>query len=321
MIAHEGDTNYFHSNLELVLDQGVGVFISVNSLGKDGAAGAIRNAVFNEFMDRYYPAPPTGPEPTLASAKTDGALIAGTYQSSRRIQTKVLDFVYVVGQVKIVEAPDGTLTVGGIDQLGGAPKHWREIAPFVWRDTDGHDRMAAKVENGVVKAVWFDETVPAFVLQPVPASHDGSWMLPLLGAATGLLLLLVLAWPVAALVRRRYRGTFTLSGSRALAFRWVRVLAAVDVVFVAGMVGIILNTATRTDSLDGSSDWIFRVFQAFGLVGLLGVIVGPWNLVEVWRDRASSWWAKLVAILVAAAFLAIAVLALLLHFLTPTLNY
>jgi len=321
VIAHEGDTNYMHSNLELVLDQHVGFFISLNSLGKDGAAGAIRNAAYNAFMDRYFPAPPLGPEPTYASAKQDGPLVAGDYQLSRRIQTSLLHFVYLMGQTKITQAPDGTLTVAGINTLGGAPKHWREIGPYLWRDTAGRDRMAAKVVDGKVQAVWFDETVPAFVLQPVPASQDKSWILPLLGVSAALLTILVLAWPIAALARRRYGGSFAYAGRRALAYRLVRVVAILDVAFVVGMVMTIISTASNEAALDGGSDGAFRFFQLLGLLGLAGLVVGPWNLAEVWRNKTSSWWAKLTAILVTIAFFAISYLGFAIHLLTTSVKY
>ncbi len=36
-IAHGGDTQWFHSDLELFLDDGVGIFVSMNSSGRDGA--------------------------------------------------------------------------------------------------------------------------------------------------------------------------------------------------------------------------------------------------------------------------------------------
>ena len=321
VIAHEGDTNFMHSNLELVLDQHVGFFISLNSLGKDGAAGAIRNAVYNEFMDRYFPAPPTGPEPTFLRAKQDGARLAGDYQLSRRIQTAVLSFVYLMGQTKIAEAPDGTLTVAGIDTLGGAPKHWREIGPYLWRDTSGHDRMAAKVVDGKVKAVWFDETVPAFVLQPVPASQDKAWILPLLGASVALLAIVFLSWPFAAFVRRRYGRSFAHAGRRALVYRLTRVVALLDVVFVVGMIVTIISTASNEAALDGDSDGLFRLFQIVGLVGLSGLAIGLWNLSEVWWDKASGWWAKLTALLNMLAFCSVSYLGFAIHFLVASLKY
>ena len=321
VIAHEGDTNFMHSNLELVLDQHVGFFISLNSLGREGAAGAIRNAAFNEFMDRYFPAPPIGPEPTYVRAKKDGALLVGNYQLSRRIQTSVLSFVYLMGQTKITQDADGVLTVGGTDTLGGAPKHWREIGPYLWRDTVGNDRMAAKVVNGKVRAVWFDETVPAFVLQPVPLSQNKAWILPLLGASVALLAVVALSWPIAAWARRRYDHSFSHAGSRALAYRLVRIVALLDVVFVAGMVLTIISTASNEAALDGGSDGALRLFQIVGLLGLSGLVVGPWNLVQVWRDKTASWWSKLTAVLVTLAFFSVSYLGFAVHFFTSTLKY
>src|SRR3546814_2150919 len=57
-IAHGGDTVWFHSYLWLFPDADTGVFISMNSAGKDGAAGAVRSALFHKFADRYLPGPP-----------------------------------------------------------------------------------------------------------------------------------------------------------------------------------------------------------------------------------------------------------------------
>ena len=321
VIAHEGDTNFQHSNLELVLDQHLGFFISVNSLGKDASGKDIRNAVYNEFINRYFPAPTTGPEPTAPSAKQDGALLAGDYEVSRRIQTTLLNFIYLMGQNKITQAADGTLSVAGITDLGGATKHWREIGPYIWRDTTGHDRMAAKVVDGKVKAVWFDEQVPAFVLQPVPASRNKDWIVPLLGVSVLVLALAALTWPLTAFIRWRYGQTFAHAGRRALAYRLVRLVAALDVIFVLGMIVTLISTASDTASLDGGSDGAIRFFQVLGFLGLAGVVIGPWNLAEVWRDKESSWWAKLTAIVIMLAFFSVSFLGFAIHFLTASLTY
>ncbi len=57
VIAHGGDTQWFHSDLHLFLDDGVGLFVSMNGSGKDGAAAALRRALFGQFCDRYLPGP------------------------------------------------------------------------------------------------------------------------------------------------------------------------------------------------------------------------------------------------------------------------
>ena len=321
IIAHEGDTNLFHSDLELFLDDGVGFFISVNSLGKDGAGGTVRSAVFNHFADRYFPAPPTGSEPTLATAKQHGARIVGNYRTTRRIQTTLLDIVYLLGQTKIVMSPDGTLTIPGVKTISGVTKRWREVAPFIWRDIDGHDRMAARIENGVVKAVWFDETVPAFVYERVPASHDKDWIVPLLVVSLAVLLLVSLSWPLGALIRRRYAQPSSYAGTRMRAYRIARLAALANLVFVAGMVATIVSMAGTQLYFDGSNDWVFRLFQAFGVIGLLGLVAGPWTLLQIWRDSSSTLLAKANSAMLAAALIIVSILGIMLHLFTASLNY
>src|SRR5262249_767457 len=56
IISHAGDTGYFHSQLALLLDQHVGVFIAFNSAGAPTpAAASMRWLFMRKFMDRYYP--------------------------------------------------------------------------------------------------------------------------------------------------------------------------------------------------------------------------------------------------------------------------
>ena len=56
IIAHGGDTQYFHSDLHLFVDDGVGFFISFNSGGKDGAAGPLREAFYRNSRTATSPA-------------------------------------------------------------------------------------------------------------------------------------------------------------------------------------------------------------------------------------------------------------------------
>jgi len=320
IIGHAGDLNLFHSDLHLFLNDGVGLFVSFNSAGKAGAAQAIRSELLRQFVDRYFPAPAAPPLPTLASAKQDGALMTGSWRLSRRPAGGLLDFAYLLSEKTIAMAPDGTLTAG-LENTGGAPIHWREVGPFVWQEVGGESRLAAVVQNGVVTAIGFDNEPPVFVLQHTPGSMKASWILPLLGAATGLLAIFFLSWPLSAFIRWRYKASFAHAGRRAAAYRTVRILALVEVVFVAGIVGALLNLLSTALVIDGAQDATFRVFQLFGLVGLLGLIAGPWNLVLTWGDKTASWWAKLTSLLVTAAFFAVSILAIMTHLLTWSMNY
>src|SRR5947207_15897078 len=65
IIGHAGDTQYLHSDLHLILDARVGLFLSYNSAGKSGTRA--REPVRHAFLDRYCPY-----EPAPVSA-VDGA--------------------------------------------------------------------------------------------------------------------------------------------------------------------------------------------------------------------------------------------------------
>ena len=61
-IAHGGDTQWFHSDLQLFLDDGIGIYVSTNSSGKEGSARLIRDGLVTGFVNRYLPEPGT-PKP------------------------------------------------------------------------------------------------------------------------------------------------------------------------------------------------------------------------------------------------------------------
>ncbi|HET8728066.1 MAG TPA: serine hydrolase domain-containing protein, partial [Alphaproteobacteria bacterium] len=82
IVGHGGDTVFFHSDLHLILDKNVGLYVSMNSVGKNGAAHSLREELLQQFADRYFRAPPQN-LPTSATAKADGAVMSGHYVSSR----------------------------------------------------------------------------------------------------------------------------------------------------------------------------------------------------------------------------------------------
>ena len=68
IIGHGGDTVYFHSDLHLMLEDGIGFFVSYNSAGKGEISP--RSALWDHFLDRYFPYTPPKAE-KLASADAD----------------------------------------------------------------------------------------------------------------------------------------------------------------------------------------------------------------------------------------------------------
>ena len=63
----------------------------MNSGGKEGAAGKIRKAVFEQFADRYLPGPTLDGKVDEKVAAEHAHMMAGVYQVSRRAETMVVN--------------------------------------------------------------------------------------------------------------------------------------------------------------------------------------------------------------------------------------
>src|SRR3546814_723486 len=189
-IAHGGDTQWFHSDLQLFPDDGVGIFVSMNSSGRDGATGHIRNALARGFADRYLPGKPAPAEGvSKEDAKLHAQQIAGSYTSSRRPESNFMSLVNLLGPVKVVANEDGTITATLALGAGGAPKKWREVAPYLWQDTTSTDRLAVDVVDGKVTRFTMEPYAPIMVFQRLSAWQ--ALAMPLLVASMVVLLLTV----------------------------------------------------------------------------------------------------------------------------------
>lgn len=301
-IAHGGDTMWFHSDLELFLDDGVGIFVSMNSSGRDGATGIIRGDLVRGFADRYFPETKERPAYLEAGqAKLHAQQMAGTYESSRRPQSNLLSLANLLGQVKVIANEDGTLSVPMAMRANGVPKKWREISPYLWQDVEGSDRLAADVVDGKVTRFSMEPYAPIMVFERL--STWRSLSLPLLAASLLVLLLTVVAWPVSALVRRYYGKPYALSGADARAHRWVRLAALAVLLSIGSVLGFVVAMLGNLEMTGSGSDlWINLLRLSATLLLPLGAAVATWNAWHVLRS-GRRWYAKLWAILIALACL------------------
>lgn len=273
---HGGDTQYFHSKLAMFMDDDVGIFVSFNSTGKQGAAGTIREAVFAQFADRYFPAP----LPELAKspqALERAQLVAGRYASSRRAETTFFKLFTLMGQATIAPDAQGALSMPGLNELSGQPKKWYEAAPFAWRDGHGPELFAAKMDGQRVQMLSTDEAGGILVFLPVPWQQSGAWILPTILVASVILLLAALTWPIAAWRRRRRATPLALSPRELSIYRLARVVAVVDVVFLLGWFMLVSAVGSDLAAFDGHLDWAFLVLHVLGFIGAVGALVALWN--------------------------------------------
>jgi CubicO group peptidase (beta-lactamase class C family) len=319
VIAHAGDTNYFHSDMHLILGAHVGLFMSVNSAGRQGAAEPLREALFHNFMDRYFPAP--APDlPTVSTAQHDAKLMQGLYWSSRRADSSFLRILNLLGQATVTATPDGTITVSDLVDAARAPEVWREVGPFQWADRSG-GRLVAVVKDGKVDNYMTDELPPVLEFMPVPGWAQASWNMPALCVTIAILLGALLFWPLQIFIRWRYKQTFPLSGRRALTYRLARASAAVQLAGFAAyftMFNLLIGGGLNADP---SLIPLLVTCKVLCMVGLLGVFVEAWNTATVWRVAPSSWWAKTASVVLLLGGVGFAWFTLTLKLALPSLGY
>jgi hypothetical protein len=308
IIAHGGDTQWFHSDLNLFLDDGVGIFLSVNSLGREGAAGPIRTAFLSGFCDRYFPASPAGEAdasaeaPDAKTAAEHAAMLAGRYNVSRRSYTTFTASINLLSQLAVAVAEDGAVVIPELKDLNDQPKKWREVAPFVWKEDGGGDRIAAKVENGRVVRFAY-ERYPFMLFEPVNWWSSSAWLMPLWVVGLVALLLTTLAWPISALLRRHYRVPYALTGADAIAHRRIRLAALFVLLVMVAIVGLVSLMFADLEWLAPGMKSLVLVVRAVGLFVLLGgAVVGVWNALHVLRS-GRRWTAKLWSVVLAISCL------------------
>lgn len=321
-IAHGGDTQWFHSDLQLFPDDGIGIYVSTNSAGKEGSARLIRDGLVTGFVNRYLPGP-SGQEKGIdaATAKQHAQLIAGSYNSSRRADSNFMNLVYMLGQTKVSANEDGTISVPMLAGYSGAPKKWREVAPFVWQDTNSGDRLAAEVVDGKVTRFSAEPIAAIMVFQRASWWQTPGVFLTMLVGSLLALLLTVVAWPVSALVRRHYGARYPLSGQDARAHRWVRIASLVVLASVGAMIGMVFAMMSDLGMMSPSKDGMVIALRALTTVVLpVGAAISLWNAWVVLRSRR-SWWAKLWSVVLAASCLALLWIGIACHLVGFSANY
>lgn len=302
-IGHGGDTQWFHSYLWLFPDADIGLYISMNSAGKEGAPHAIRSALFHKFADRYLPGPEEQRRVDPETARQHARMVAGNYVSSRGSFTTFVSLLGLLGQPTIGVDADGRLVFPLLDMLGAGKRDWVEVEPFVWRDTGTGERLAAEVRDGRVVRISTDAISPFMVLEPAPFGYNAAFWLPALLAALAIILLAAIAWPVRAIVRRRFGTRLELSKRALLAYRLSRAFAWLALLAAAGWAGLIVAFSSDIGSLGGPLDWLLVLLRIVTPIAAIGLTAAAgWHLWLTWAERR-PWTARVGALLLLLAAL------------------
>jgi hypothetical protein len=296
IIGHGGDTEFFHSDLHLILDDNVGFFVSFNSAGLGETSP--RTILFEAFLDRYFPfMPAAGEKP--ADAAADAKEIAGFYKSSRRFDSSFLSLTTFLGEPHVVVNSDGSISVDPLKGANGELKKFEEISPFLYREVHGQDHIGFKKDSD---GRWqFQLDYPFFVFQKVGLFENKHFNIGVLVFGLSVLGLTILLWPIAAIVRRHYGKRLDHTPSESKMRLLVRIVCILLVTFFVGWFSVV-SLLDSPESINSLPPWII----AFGIVGVIctvGTILVWLNAVRSLQSPTRWIWTKLHDLILALACL------------------
>jgi hypothetical protein len=299
IFGHGGDTEYFHSDLHLMPDAQLGFFVSYNSAGKGETSD--REAVWHAFLDRYFPyEPPAG---TAPNSSPDIQSLSGHYIVSRRAETTIMKILFAIDQTKVYGNDDGTLSVSDLKDPNGEPKKFKEIAPLMFRDVNGQDRVAYKhdASGNLVEVIDF----PFMVFQKSPWSVNAAFQLPLIITSLSVIALTLILWPVMALIRRHYGRPLGLDPQQRRIRLLVRLACLMIVIFFAAF-AIFFTMAEKDIGLlsPHGNPWI-RLIQIAGWLGILGTVAAVIYAVRSWKDSQRWMLARICDTVIALSFVGV----------------
>lgn len=272
IIGHAGDTNVFHSDLHLLLDKDVGFFISFNSLGKAGAAEILRGALFQSFLDRYYPyrAPQ---QATLANPQVDAARVAGWYGASRRLADGLHGFSDL-SQTQVSALPSAEIQIDFLllNNLDGTPKRWREVAPLTYREVGGDTQVKFVTGADGKVAYWIAGGFPPVMVFERVSGLKELGLIKVMGPlALAVLVLTIAIWLCGWLVRRRFRAPLQLPPLQ----KRMRLASRLGVLALLATAGawttVVMLFSNDVWQLDGYLLAAYAV-SVVGIVGALAVV-------------------------------------------------
>lgn len=154
VITHEGDSQFFTSQMTLLPEHGIGLFISYNTATSEEP----RKELLKVFMDEYFPVSNHSVVP-IPDHKDRVNRYVGHYMKMRTAYTTVEKFELLTAlpytTVEVVAGSDGTIQLFGVTYI--------EVEPLLFREVTGHDdRIIAFVEdeNGIITHLYDSDFCP-----------------------------------------------------------------------------------------------------------------------------------------------------------------
>ncbi len=225
LLWHTGGSAYYNTMMALIPAEQVGFFISYNT-----PVGDLYQPLVS-FVDHFYPAAPAAVLEPPADTAEHIAALQGNYVSSRVAHTSHQKFV-------TWQAEALTVQPGANDTLQVGTRTYRETESGIFEQVDGPRTLTYRTDarGDVVQLFWGQ-----FAYFKIPWYGTAVTQLFFAGVALLLMLIGIIAWPLAWMVRRR-KGQLVVPWTRWA--RWIAVgTALLNLLLFGWFIGALLGFA------------------------------------------------------------------------------
>lgn len=285
----------------------------IDGLGKITSAEELPRPA-RAIAERFLPEASEGANSNSAALPADAG-IAGVYHWSRRAEssfTRLLDLLSE-GEVRV-------------DHFGNA-----RLLPAIWPFGEG--KTVKRVENNLyegpsgARATYVNGNgsdpyfaTPAMQAQRVPWSLDVRWIAPTFVASAAVVVVTLLAWPIAALWRRWRKKQWTQDAGDRRSHLVVRTVLVVDALVIIAVSVFFVLSKDLTIFNEALDPFVLGLY-ALAWLGAFGAIPTVWIAAQFWRNGAGSQWSRVHHSLIAASAVMIAWFFIAFNIAGTTLNY
>lgn len=302
VIRHSGDISGFHSDLVLIPEQQLGLFLSFN-----GQGGNLRESIIEAFMRRYF-----GNETTMSQSfrstsvdrgdtpawAEDLTLFTGSYVSARRVHSTLAKLGALLFAVEVEDAGEGQLRTHATETITWIPTD----RPLLFREKAGDRTLSFLEGNNGHPAYFYYGNIPIIAFERAPLRMQmGFNLLLLLG--TGLLMFsAVIVGPVAAFVRNRFDVSVRACSPMPLtAYGLSGGASLLLLVFIFGLIFVLLNPLALYVGLPG---W-FQTLLVVPFIAMAMIAVNIYLLVRSWMSGTGRLSARIYISFVTLACVAV----------------
>jgi CubicO group peptidase (beta-lactamase class C family) len=290
IIGHGGDTQWFHTDLALIPDEKLGVFVSYNT----NTGGELSFSPFlTQFLDHYYPLTQSAVVMPPDAAK-EAHLVQGEYEFNRKSYTTFQKAIGLGGDIRI-SADSGRLVMHSA--LGDS--RLVPVGPLLYREELGDALVAFQADSAGRVVRGFFGPAPMMTMERVRFTQSLMLHWVILGLGVVVFIGTVLA-AIGRFIRRRFgdvRRDDVLPG------RWLLVTtSALQIAFVIAF--LVIASATGSALLNGTLTSL-KVALALPVLGTICLLGAVYFASRQWRIGAGTLAARLrfsAATFVALAF-------------------